>query len=217
MDLRLTPGSVAHLVDAIEHLPEALVVWDPDDALVTCNRLYTRLFPEPSFVRPGIRFGQLVELNIDTANVRSFAMVVDVAGEPAAYRCGRRRGHLHRHHRRRSDRPARAPRSSTEGDPPLRSGRVAKSCDRGANGAGRTNRQESRVSFDPTIRRAESGPPDIAHALRGRKVLSTFAINSSSLVAWVAVASCHARAGVDSAAANHHRGQSSQAVMARGL
>ena len=93
MDLRLTPGSVAHLVDAIEHLPEALVVWDPDDALVTCNRLYTRLFPEPSFVRPGIRFGQLVELNIDTANVRSFAMVVDVAGEPGAYRRVRRRAH----------------------------------------------------------------------------------------------------------------------------
>jgi len=93
MDLRLTPGSVAHFVDAIEHLPEALVVWDPDDTLVTCNRHYTRLFPEPSFVRPGIRFGQLVELNIDTANVRSFAMVADVAGEPGAYRRVRRQAH----------------------------------------------------------------------------------------------------------------------------
>src|SRR5262249_29818885 len=93
MDLRLTPGSVAHFVDAIEHLPEALVVWDRDDTLVTCNRHYTRLFPEPSFVRPGIRFGQLVELNIDTANVRSFAMVADVAGAPGAYRRVRGRAH----------------------------------------------------------------------------------------------------------------------------
>ena len=28
-----------------------------------------RLFPEPAFVRPGIRFGQFVEFNIDTGNV----------------------------------------------------------------------------------------------------------------------------------------------------
>src|SRR5262245_30761925 len=93
MDHRFTAGSVAHLVDAIEHLPEALVVWDPDDTLIACNREYTCLFPEPSFVRPGIKFGQLVELNIDTANVRSFAMVADVAGEPGTYRRVRRRAH----------------------------------------------------------------------------------------------------------------------------
>src|SRR5262245_11652838 len=93
MDHRFTAGSVAHLVDAIEHLPEALVVWDPDDTLIACNREYTCLFPEPSFVRPGIRFGQLVELNIDTANVRSFAMIADVAGAPGAYRRVRRRAH----------------------------------------------------------------------------------------------------------------------------
>jgi len=93
MDRRLTAGSVARLVDAIEHLPEALVVWDPDDTLVTCNRQYARLFPEPSFVRPGIKFGQLVELNIDTANVWSFAMVTDVPGAPGTYRRVRRRAH----------------------------------------------------------------------------------------------------------------------------
>src|SRR5262245_981192 len=93
MDRRLTAGSVARLVDAIEHLPEALVVWDPDDTLVTCNRQYARLFPEPSFVRPGIKFGQLIELNIDTANVRSFGMVTDVRGAPATYRRVRRRAH----------------------------------------------------------------------------------------------------------------------------
>src|SRR5262249_48160196 len=57
------------------------------------TRHYARLFPEPSFVRPGIRFGQLVELNIDTSNVRSFAMVADVAGAPGAYRRARRRAH----------------------------------------------------------------------------------------------------------------------------
>ena len=93
MERRLTAGSVARLVDAIEHLPEALVIWDPDDTLVTCNHQYVRLFPEPAFVRPGIRFGQLVELNIDTANVRSFAMVADVAGAPGAYRHVRRQAH----------------------------------------------------------------------------------------------------------------------------
>ena len=93
MDRRLATGSVARLVDAIAHLSEAVVVWDPDDTLVTCNRHYARLFPEPSFVRPGIRFGQLVELNIDTSNVRSFAMVADVAGAPGAYRRARRRAH----------------------------------------------------------------------------------------------------------------------------
>jgi DNA-binding CsgD family transcriptional regulator len=93
MDHRLTAGSVARLVDAVEHLPEALVVWDPNDALVTCNRQYARLFPEPSFVRPGIRFRQLVELNIDTRNVRSFATVVDVPGAPRAYRRVRRQAH----------------------------------------------------------------------------------------------------------------------------
>src|SRR5262245_2125575 len=89
----LTAGSVTGLVDAIDYLPEALVVWHPDDTLVACNRQYARLFPEPSFVRPGIRFGQLVELNIDTANVRAFAMIADVAGAPGAYRRVRRRAH----------------------------------------------------------------------------------------------------------------------------
>src|SRR5262245_20516417 len=93
MDHRLIAGSVAGLVDAIEHLPEALVVWDPDDTLVACNRQYACLFPEPSVVRPGIKFGQLVELNIDTANVQSFAMVADVAAAPGAYRRARRRAH----------------------------------------------------------------------------------------------------------------------------
>src|SRR5262245_17163378 len=93
MDDRLTADSVARLVDAFERLPEALVVWDPDDALVTCNRQYAHLFPEPSFVRPGIRFSQLVELNIDTGNVRSFASVADVPGAPGAYRRVRRKAH----------------------------------------------------------------------------------------------------------------------------
>src|SRR5215468_3358250 len=93
MDRRLATGSVARLVDAIAHLPEAVVVWDPDDTLVTCNRHYARLFPEPSFVRPGIRFGQLVELTIDTSHVRSFAMFADGAGAPGAYRRRRRRPH----------------------------------------------------------------------------------------------------------------------------
>src|SRR5262245_7564602 len=93
MDRRLTTGSVARLVDAIEHLPEAVVVWDPDDTLVTCNRQYARLFPEPSFVRPGIRFAQLVELNIDTSNVRSFASVADVPATPQVYRRVRRQAH----------------------------------------------------------------------------------------------------------------------------
>ena len=93
MDRRLTAGPVARLVDAVEYLPEALVVWDPADRLVVCNRRYARLFPEPSFVRPGIKFGQLVELNIDTGNVRSFASVADVRGAPGAYR--RARCHAH--------------------------------------------------------------------------------------------------------------------------
>jgi len=93
MDGRLTADSVGCLVDAIEHLPGALVVWDPEDALVTCNRQYARLFPEPSFVRPGIRFGQLVELNIDTGNVRSFASVADVPATPQVYRRLRRQAH----------------------------------------------------------------------------------------------------------------------------
>src|SRR5262245_39429205 len=93
MDQRLPAGAVAHLMHAIEHLPAALAIWDPDDALVTCNRQYADLFPEPAFVRPGVRFRQLVELNIDTANVRSFARVADVCGAPAAYRRVRRRAH----------------------------------------------------------------------------------------------------------------------------
>src|SRR5262245_1468181 len=93
MDRELTAGRVDRLVDAIEYIPEALVVWDPEDALVTCNRRYARLFPEPAFVRPGVKFGQLVELNIDTANVRSFGQVPDVCGTPAAYRRARRQAH----------------------------------------------------------------------------------------------------------------------------
>src|SRR5215813_7958787 len=93
MEREFTAGGVARLMDAIEHLPEALVVWDPDDALVTCNRHYAHLFPEPAFVRPGVKFGQLVELNIDTANVRSFGQVRDVCGAPAAYRRARRQAH----------------------------------------------------------------------------------------------------------------------------
>src|SRR5262249_29348858 len=57
------------------------------------TRHYARLFPEPSFVRPGIRFGQLVELNIDTGNVRSFASVADVPATPQVYRRLRRQAH----------------------------------------------------------------------------------------------------------------------------
>src|SRR5262249_16653785 len=93
MDPKLATGSVARLVDAIEHFPEAVVVWDPDDTLVMCNRQYARLFPEPSFVRPGIRFGQLVELNIDTEKVPSFPIVAHLAHPPCAYRRVRRRAH----------------------------------------------------------------------------------------------------------------------------
>ena len=60
---------------------------------MTCNRQYAHLFPEPSFVRPGVRFLQLVERNIDTGNVRAFGSVLDVSRAPDAYRHARRQAH----------------------------------------------------------------------------------------------------------------------------
>jgi PAS fold len=84
MASRMATEFPSTLVEVIEHVPEALVVWGADDSLLACNRRYAELFPEPSFVRPGVRFRHLVELNIDTRDAGVSARDTGVSGEAVA-------------------------------------------------------------------------------------------------------------------------------------
>ena len=54
------------LLDAIEAIEDAFVLFDSDDRLVLCNSMYRRLYSGfESFVVPGVRFEDLVRLRIE--------------------------------------------------------------------------------------------------------------------------------------------------------
>ncbi|WP_299441367.1 ATP-binding protein [uncultured Rhodospira sp.] len=85
--------SAALLIDAIENMAEAFVLWDAQDRLVLCNERYARRFAEPARVRPGIRFRDLVDMNIRAGSVKQLDGIADADRHPDLYRQHRMRLH----------------------------------------------------------------------------------------------------------------------------
>ena len=81
------------LIDAIENMAEAFVLWDAQDRLVLCNERYARRFADPARVRPGIRFCDLVDMNIRAGSVKQLDGIADADRHPDLYRQHRMRLH----------------------------------------------------------------------------------------------------------------------------
>lgn len=73
------------LIDAIDSAAEAFVLWDADDRLVFCNDHYRRFFGEPDRVRPGVRFDELVEMNIVYTSISEISFLPQ-GWDPDRYR-----------------------------------------------------------------------------------------------------------------------------------
>lgn len=73
------------LIDAIDSAAEAVVLWDADDRLVFCNDHYRRFFGEPDKVRPGVRFDELVEMNIVYTSISEISFLPQ-GWDPDRYR-----------------------------------------------------------------------------------------------------------------------------------
>ncbi len=83
----------ALLIDAIENMAEAFVLWDAHDRLVLCNERYAQRFADPAQVRPGIRFCDLVDMNIRAGSVKQLDGIADADRHPDLYRQHRMRLH----------------------------------------------------------------------------------------------------------------------------
>ncbi len=69
-----SPGLSAVLLQALENLGEAFVIWDHQDRMVHCNSKYSQFFDEPGVVVPGVRFDELVEFNIARNTVKAIVI-----------------------------------------------------------------------------------------------------------------------------------------------
>lgn len=64
------PDTVAKLVDALDCMEEAFVVYDKDGYLVECNNAFKRLYNyTDEQAKPGIHFRELGVIDIENGNV----------------------------------------------------------------------------------------------------------------------------------------------------